>query len=156
MVFLFLIGLVTKDRSRKLQKRKSRIHVGSFMWQFKYVYSKLYLGLWCFFTLVTTLAIKFWILLFLLNVFSGFLRLDLIGELKLNIKWLFLLPVRDFLWGLQSPLTTTECVDLEGLPSLLLIGLLVKNLLEAQACFISSRLILVASSDILRHFRKQS
>ena len=53
-------------------------------------------------------------------------------------------------------LTTTECVDVFGFRSLLLIGLLVKNLLDAQACFISNKLILVASSDIRRHFFKQS
>ena len=53
-------------------------------------------------------------------------------------------------------LTTTECVDVFGFRSLLLIGLLVKNLLDAQACFISSKLSLVVSSDSRRHFLKQS
>ena len=63
-----------------------------------------------------------------------------------------LLPVRDFLWRL----TSTECLEVEALSSLLLIGLLVKNLLEAQACFISNKLILVAPSDFRRQFLKQS
>ena len=93
------------------------------------------------------------LLLFFMKVFWRFLQINLTGELKLKIK---LFQLSHFYQGFSLRLTTTECVDVDGLRSLLLMGLLVKNLLDAQACFISNKLILVISSDIRRHFLKQS